>query len=70
MLDMEKRTPHCKLATVKALIEADRVTATGTATACARAVGVNSLHAMCDVVLGLTTADFYKSMTTHANHQI
>jgi len=67
---MEKHTAHCKLHTVKALIEAGRVTATGTATAGARAVGIDSLQGMCDVVLSLTTKDFYKSMTTHANHRV
>lgn len=67
---MEKHTAHCKLHTVKALIEAGRVTATGTATAGARAVGVTSLQGMCDVVLTLTTKDFYKSMTTHNDHRV
>ena len=67
---MEKHTAHCKLHIVKALIEAGRVTATGTATAGARAVGINTLQGMCDVVMNLTTKNFYKSMTTHANHQV
>lgn len=67
---MEKHTAHCKLHNVKALIEAGRVTATATATAGARAVGVDSLQGMCDVVLSLTTKNFYKSMTTHANHRV
>lgn len=67
---MEKHTAHCKLHTVKALIEGGRVTATATATAGARAVGIDSLQGMCDVVLSLTTKNFYKSMTTHANHRI
>ena len=67
---MEKHTAHCKLHTVKALIEAGRVTATATATAGARAVGIDSLQGMCDVVLSLTTKHFYKSMTTHANHRV
>lgn len=67
---MEKHTAHCKLHTVKALIEAGRVTATATATAGARAVGIDNLQGMCDVVLSLTTKNFYKSMTTHANHRV
>lgn len=70
MGSMEKHTAHCKLHIVKALIEAGRVSATTTATAGARAVGVNTLQGMCDVVLTLTTKNFYKSMTTHANHRI
>jgi motility quorum-sensing regulator/GCU-specific mRNA interferase toxin len=67
---MEKRTPHCKLATVKELVEANRVTATASATAGARAVGIVSLKDMCDVVLSLTSKDFYKSMTTHTDHHV
>lgn len=67
---MEKHIAHCKLHTIKALIEAGRVTATATATAGARAVGIDSLQGMCDVVLSLTTKNFYKSMTTHANHRV
>lgn len=67
---MKKRTPHCKLAIVKKLIEANQVTATGSATAGARAVGIKTLQGMCDVVLSLTTADFYKSMTTHADNRV
>ena len=37
---MEKRTPHCKLAVVKAMVAA------------------------------LAPRDFYKSMTTHADHRV
>ncbi|MBB3119651.1 motility quorum-sensing regulator/GCU-specific mRNA interferase toxin [Massilia violacea] len=55
---------------MKALIEAGQVTATTSATISARAVGINTLQEMCDVVLSLTSADFYKSMTAHANHRI
>jgi motility quorum-sensing regulator / GCU-specific mRNA interferase toxin len=67
---MEKHTAHCKLHIVKALIEAGRVTATASATAGARAVGINGLNSMCEVVLSLTTKNFYKSMTTHADHRV
>lgn len=67
---MEKHTPHCKLSVVKTLINAGRVTATGSAAAGARAVGIDTLSGMCDVVLSLSRADFYKSMTTHADHTI
>ena len=67
---MEKLTAHCKLTKVKALIEAGKVTATGTAAAGARAVGVVGLQGMCDVVLSLTLKNFYKSMTTHADHRV
>ncbi|MYZ50831.1 type II toxin-antitoxin system MqsR family toxin [Malikia spinosa] len=55
---------------IKALVEAGQVRATGTAYNGARELGINDLAGMCDVVLALTSADFYKSMTTHADHRI
>lgn len=67
---MEKRTPHCKLTAVKALVEAGRVNATATAYAGARDLGINDLAGICAVVMALTPANFYKSMTTHADHRI
>ncbi len=67
---MEKGSPHCKLSVVKALIEAGRVKATASAFEGARALGINDLAGMCAVVMVLTSADFYKSMTTHADHRI
>jgi motility quorum-sensing regulator/GCU-specific mRNA interferase toxin len=67
---MEKGTPHCKLPVVKALIEAGQVRATASAFNGARELGINDLAGMCAVVLALTSADFYKSMTTHADHRI
>ena len=66
---MEKGTPHCKLSVVKALIEADRVKATTSAFNGARDLGINDLTGMCAVVMSLTSTDFYKSMTTHADHR-
>jgi motility quorum-sensing regulator/GCU-specific mRNA interferase toxin len=67
---MEKGTPHCKLPVVKALVEAGKVRATATAYNGARELGINDLDGMCAVVLTLTPADFYKSMTTHADHRV
>jgi motility quorum-sensing regulator/GCU-specific mRNA interferase toxin len=67
---MEKGTPHCKLSVVKALIEADRVQATASAFNGARDLGINDLAGMCAVVMQLTSTDFFKSMTTHADHRI
>lgn len=66
---MEKRTPHCKLAVVKALVEAGKVRATHSARLGASALGLE-LCDMLNVVRDLTPADFYKSMTTHADHVI
>ena len=67
---MEKGTPHCKLPVVKALVEAGKVKATATAYNGALELGINDLDGMCAVVLALTPADFYKSMTTHADHSV
>jgi len=67
---MEKSTPHCKLPAVKALVEAGRVRATASAFEGARGLGIDTLAGMCAVVLTLTPANFYKSMTTHADHRI
>lgn len=66
---MEKRTPHCKLPVVKALIEAGKVRATYSATQGAAQMGLG-FSEMLNVVTTLTTADFYKSMTTHADHTV
>jgi motility quorum-sensing regulator / GCU-specific mRNA interferase toxin len=67
---MEKGVAHRKLSVVKALIEAGKVSATASAFNGARALGINDLAGMCGVVMSLTPADFYKSMTTHADHRI
>ena len=67
---MEKSTPHCKLSVVKALVEAGEVRATSSAYVDARELGIDDLAGMCAVGLSLTGADFYKSMTTHADHRI
>jgi motility quorum-sensing regulator/GCU-specific mRNA interferase toxin len=67
---MEKGTPHCKLSVVRGLIEAGKVRATASAFNGARELGIDDLAGMCAVVMSLTSADFYKSMTTHADHRI
>jgi motility quorum-sensing regulator/GCU-specific mRNA interferase toxin len=66
---MEKRTPHCKLSVVKALIEAGQVKTTKTAREGAAALGFD-FDSMITVIMALTPADFYKSMTTHTSHQL
>ena len=66
---MEKRTPHCKLYRVKELVEAGKVRTTQTARVGAVALGL-SYSNMLAVVLALNPADFYKSMTTYADHTI
>lgn len=67
---MEKGTPHCKLPVVKALVAAGKVRATVSAYNGASELGIHDLAGMCAVVLALTSTDFYKSMTTHADHRI
>jgi len=66
---MEKRTPHCKLAVVKALVDAGKVRTTHAARAGANELGLG-FSDMLAVVMALTPADFFKSMTTHADHTV
>ena len=66
---MEKRTPHCKLTVVKTLVDAGKVRTTNAARTGANELGL-AFSDMLDVVMALTSADFYKSMTTHADHTV
>ena len=66
---MEKRTPHYQLSHVKMLIEEGKIRSTFSALAGAAALGFD-FAGMVSVIAALTARDFYKSMTTHANHKI
>src|SRR5271157_193531 len=66
---MEKRTPHCKLAVVKAMAAAGKVRATVSALAGRAALGFG-FGEIVGVVAALTPRDFYKSMATHADHRV
>lgn len=66
---MEKATPHCKLPVVKGLVEAGKVRATMSALAGGAALGFG-FDRIVEVVMALAPTDFYKSMTTHADHRI
>ncbi|QRX82266.1 type II toxin-antitoxin system MqsR family toxin [Glaciimonas sp. PAMC28666] len=66
---MEKRTAHCKLSVIKRMIEAGQVRTTKMAREGATGLGFD-FDDMIAVIFKLTTADFYKSMTTHADHRI
>jgi motility quorum-sensing regulator/GCU-specific mRNA interferase toxin len=66
---MEKRTPHCRLAVVKALVAAGKVRATVSALAGGAALGFG-FEEIVGVVAALSPRDFYKSMTTHADHRV
>ena len=66
---MEKATPHYNLPAVKTLIEAGKVRSTQSALVGAAAMGFN-FDGIIAVIMALTPKDFYKSMTTHADHRI
>lgn len=66
---MEKHTPNCKLSIVKALIAENKVRMTGTALAGAASLDLDA-KGIISVVNALRGNDFYKSMTTHADHRI
>lgn len=66
---MEKRTPHCSLSVVKTLIEAGKVRTTQSARSGAAALDLD-YRGMLAVIQALTPGDFYKSMTTHADHRL
>ena len=51
-------------------MEAGEVRATASAFSGAREIGIDNLAGMCEVVLSLVPRNFYKSMTTHADHRI
>jgi motility quorum-sensing regulator/GCU-specific mRNA interferase toxin len=66
---MEKQTPHCKLSVIKSMVSAGKVRTTRTAREGATALGFD-FDGMLTVVMALTQADFYKSMTTHTDHRV
>lgn len=66
---MEKRTPHRKLAIVKTMLAAGKVRATFSALAGGAALGFDFIGIV-GVIAALTPADFYKSMTTNADHRV
>jgi motility quorum-sensing regulator / GCU-specific mRNA interferase toxin len=66
---MEKRKPHCPLSVVHTLVEQGQVCATGTALGGAAAMDFE-FDDMLNVIRALTIRDFYKSMTTHADHRV
>ncbi|MCY1171174.1 mRNA interferase toxin MqsR [compost metagenome] len=66
---MEKSVPHCKLAVAQAMVEAGRVRSTFSALSGGAEMGFD-FDGMLAVVMAMTTSDFYKSMTSHADHQV
>ena len=66
---MEKGKPHCPLPVVQALVAAGKVRSTMSALAGGAALGFD-FDSMLEVVSALRMTDFYKSMTTHADHRV
>lgn len=57
------------MSVIKAMVQEGKVRATMTALAGAAATGLD-FNEMVGVVMALTSNDFYKSMTTHADHKV
>ena len=67
---MEKRTPHYSLPAIqKQMRSVTAMNLTLSSQLGIRAAGMAMMEAL-DVVQGLSRSDFYKSMTTHANHRV
>lgn len=66
---MEKRTSHWPLSLVKAMVKEGKVRITASAMAGADLMGFGRVEII-DAVLALAQRDFYKSMTTHADHTL
>ncbi len=67
---MEKKAPHYRLTEVQAIV-ADRTSRPFTRTALQGGLSLGMTESeMRQVVLSLKRADFYKSMITHADHQL
>jgi len=67
---MEKPTPHYPLAEIQVqMASVQAMNLTVSARGGIRAAGLSQADAL-GVVQGLTHRDFYKSMTTHADHRV
>lgn len=67
---MEKRKPHCSLERVKAFVAEGMVRASTVAFSGARALGIDDIEGMCEIVLALTMRNFYKSMTSYETPKV
>lgn len=65
---MEKNTPHHQLEVVKSLVRARALMTTRTALRSAHSLGF-AFDDILNVVLSLSRSDFYKSMTSYADHR-
>jgi motility quorum-sensing regulator / GCU-specific mRNA interferase toxin len=66
---MGKKKPHYSLSLIKEAIAAGKVRSTASALAGGAALGFDFAGILA-VVGALTPSDFYKSMTTYADHQV
>jgi motility quorum-sensing regulator/GCU-specific mRNA interferase toxin len=66
---MEEGIPHCKLSVVRAMINAGQMRASKAAREGGASLGFD-FDGMLAVIMALTATDFYKSMTTHADHRV
>ncbi|MBC3498791.1 type II toxin-antitoxin system MqsR family toxin [Pseudomonas kermanshahensis] len=66
---MEKRTPHCPLQRIRALVSAGRISPTTASLRDAQALGMEYPD-MLDVINGLERRDFYKSITSYVDHRV
>jgi len=66
---MEKGAAHCKLAIVRTMLAEVKVRTTMSALAGAAALGFD-FDGIVEVIKALPPADFYKCMTTHADHWV
>ncbi|MBD9502602.1 type II toxin-antitoxin system MqsR family toxin [Pseudomonas sp. PDM23] len=67
---MDKRTPHYKLPLIRLAVAERRYRFTRVALEGAVELGLESTEQVLAVITRLTAADFYKSMTTYADHSI
>jgi motility quorum-sensing regulator/GCU-specific mRNA interferase toxin len=65
---MEKHTPHYPLSLIKELLASGKARATKTALIGGAALGFDAQEMM-TVVAGLTSREFYKSMTSYRDHR-
>ena len=69
---MEKRTPQTALAVIKAMVNAQKYSATKTALITAKSVlgGQVTAQTLANHILALKPTDFYKAMTDDYDHKL
>ena len=66
---MDKITAHTKLSKVKALVREGKIRFTRTALTGSASLGMDA-NDMTATIMSLSAQDFYKSMTTYADHSV